>query len=147
VAGLLRHRAPSLPPDLAAAHLIATGDPLPGLEVGPKLNAFRTVSAPLVAVDQAPAGALALERGAPNPFRSSTVLAFSTAAEGPVRLRLYDGAGRMVREVVNEVLPAGRHARAWNGTSSAGARLASGVYVAVLESGGGTARQKLVLLR
>ncbi|HEY2953677.1 MAG TPA: S8 family serine peptidase [Candidatus Eisenbacteria bacterium] len=147
VAGLLRHRAPSLPPDLAAQHLIATGDPLPGLEVGPKLNAYRAVSAPLVAVDEAPAGALGLGRVAPNPFRSSTLLEFTTAASGRVRLSIYDLAGRRVREIVDEALPAGRHARAWNGTSSDGARLASGVYVAVLESGGGTARQKLVLLR
>ena len=148
VCGLLRHRAPSLGPQQAAQHIVATGDPLsPSLEIGPKLNAFRAVSQPLVSVDDAPASALAFERVTPNPIRSNAVLAFTTAAPGRVRLTLYDCAGRRVRELVDESLPVGRHARAWDGAASGGLHLASGVYVAVLESGERSARQKLVLLR
>ena len=148
VCGLVRHRAPWLTPQQVAAHLIATGDSIAFDEpIGPKMNAYRAVSAPLVAVADAPGAAPGLERGAPNPFRSSTVLAFSTAAPGWARLRLYDLSGRLVREIVNEFLPAGRHTSAWNGASADGRRLASGVYVAMLESGGLRAQQKLVMLR
>jgi hypothetical protein len=37
--------------------------------------------------------------------------------------------------------------REWNGTTADGGRLASGVYIAVLESGGRRIMQKLVMLR
>ncbi len=148
VCGLVRHRAPWLTPQQVALHVVATGDSIAfDQPIGPKLNAFRAVSAPLVAVEEGPGGPLRLDLVAPNPFRSSTVLGFTTPAAGWVRLRLYDFAGRLVREVVNGHLPAGRHARAWNGATAEGRRLGSGVYLAVLESGGLRSRQKLVLLR
>ena len=148
VAGLLRHRAPSYTPELVQSHLIANGVAIATDQpVGPKLNAYRTVSAPLVAVDDAALARPALERGVPNPFRAVTTLAFTTSAPGFVRLRLYDLEGRMVRELVNGHLPAGRHIRDWDGSSALGWRLASGVYLAVLESGGRRALQKLVMLR
>ena len=145
---LVRHRAPSLTPEQVAARMIATGDAITFDEpIGPKLNAYRAVSAPLVGVEDAPASVAGFDRVAPNPFRSSTVFAFTTAAPGPVRLRLYDLGGRQVREIVNESLPPGRYTREWSGAGGDGRRVASGVYVAVLETAGVRSRQKLVLLR
>jgi len=146
--GLVRHHFPSLTPAQVATRVIATGDAITfDQPIGPKLNAYSAVTAQLVAVADAPTGRLGLDRIAPNPFRSSTVLAFTTVAPGPVRLRLYDLGGRQVAEIVNESLPAGSFTRTWNGASADGRRVASGVYVAVLETGGLRARQKLVLVR
>jgi flagellar hook assembly protein FlgD len=45
-----------------------------------------------------------------------------------VSLRVYDIAGRMVRELVNESLPAAAHSVVWDGTDTGGRRVASGVY-------------------
>ena len=148
VCGLVRHRWPLLTPQQVAAHMIATGDVIAfDQPIGPKLNAFAAVNTPVLAVEEAPPVLLRLERGVPNPFRSATVLAFTTATSGLVRLKLYDLDGRLVREIVNEFMPAGRHERSWNGASADGRRLAAGVYMAVLENGGQRARLKLVMLR
>jgi len=148
VCGLVRHRAPALTPQQVAQHVVATGDVMVFSDsIGPKVNAYLAVSAPLVAVGEELSTPLRLEAAAPNPFRSTALLTFTTPEAGWVRLRLYDFAGRMVREIVNESMPAGRHARSWNGATAEGLRLGSGIYLAVLENGGRRARQKLVLLR
>ena len=146
VCGLVRHRSPAATPQQVALAVIATGDPITTDQpVGPKLNAYQAI-APIVAVEDAPLRSLSLD-GVPNPFRSSTVLAFTTPVAGWVRFGVYDLAGRLVGEVANEPLPAGRHVREWKAATASGSRLASGIYVAVLESGGLRVRQKLVLLR
>src|SRR5262249_4257921 len=87
VCGLVRHRWPTLTPQQVAAHMIATGDAIAFDEpIGPKLNAFAALNTPVLAVEDAPPAALHLGRGAPNPFRSATVLAFTTPAPGLVHL-------------------------------------------------------------
>jgi subtilisin family serine protease len=146
--GLVRHRFPALTPQQVAQRMVTTGDAITyDQPIGPKLNAHRAVSAPLVAVEDGPAAGFGFDRLAPNPFRSATTLSFTTVAPGPVRLRLYDFAGRLVREIASEHLPAGPHTRTWNGADASGHALPSGVYFATLESGVQMARGKIVLLR
>jgi subtilisin family serine protease len=148
VCALVRHHGPALTPEQVATRIVATGEAIAfDQPIGPKLNAYRAVNASLLAVEDVLPETPRFDRGAPNPFRTSTVLSFTTTTPGPVRLRLYDLDGRLVRELVNEFMPAGRHERTWNGASASGARLAAGVYLAVLESGGLRARQKLVMLQ
>jgi hypothetical protein len=144
----VRHRFPALTPQQVAQRMVTTGDAITyDQPIGPKLNAHRAVSAPLVAVEDGPAAGFGFDRLAPNPFRSATTLSFTTVAPGPVRLRLYDFAGRLVREIASEHLPAGPHTRTWNGADASGHALPSGVYFATLESGVQVARGKIVLLR
>jgi len=45
----------------------------------------------------------------PNPFNPSTNVSFELAVPGPVRVRIYDSRGQLVRELVNDYMPAGRH--------------------------------------
>ena len=77
--------------------------------------------------------ALRLEPGRPNPFGPMTTLAFELPRTGPVRLQIVDAAGRIVTTLVDGSLPAGRHARLWQGVTSAGARAPTGLYFARLE--------------
>jgi hypothetical protein len=91
---------------------------------------------------------LRLESARPNPFSGTTSIAYSVPAEGPVSLRIYDPAGRLVRVLLDETVPAGRHLTEWDGTDRSGSRTVSGMYFVRLETErGGTARQKLLLLR
>ena len=83
----------------------------------------------------------------PNPFHPSTTLRLELAQAGHVRWRIYDMRGRTVRTLLDTDLSAGRYVQSWDGADAAGHRVASGVYYAVAESPGGTARQKLVLMR
>lgn len=147
VCGLLRAHRPAITPDQARQLLIATGDALPfDHPMGPRVNAFHALQNELLAVGDAPRTALRLAGAAPNPFASGTTLRFSLAADGPVRLAIYDCAGRLVRELARGSFVAGAHEAEWNGRDAGGHLAADGVYFARLESGGRSLETKLVRL-
>ncbi len=89
----------------------------------------------------------ALQEPAPNPFNPRTEIAFRTGESGHVELRVLDLRGRTVATLVDEDRPAGEHAVVWNGRDTAGARVASGTYLAELRRGGKRAVQKLTLVK
>jgi hypothetical protein len=75
----------------------------------------------------------ALLRALPNPLPAGvacTIRFRGLAADvpGPARIDVYDVQGRLVRTVLNEIVPAGRGEVAWDGTGNNGARLPNGVY-------------------
>jgi hypothetical protein len=93
--------------------------------------------------DEEPPAAFALGPPQPNPFRARAVVPFDVPeAGGRVRLAVYDVLGREVAVLVDAEVEAGTHEAALEG-----ARLASGVYVVVLEGAGGRLNRKLTLLR
>lgn len=94
-----------------------------------------------------PADAPARFSAWPNPFNPRVSLRFALDREGPVRLCLYDLAGRRLAVLVDEVLAAGEHERTWKAADGDGRPLASGVYLAKLETSSGPMTKKLVLLR
>lgn len=83
----------------------------------------------------------------PNPFNPTTTVSFSLPADGAVDLAVYDLAGRRVRTLVSDVMPAGRHAVAWDGRDDAGRAMASGGYVARLEGVGVQDQHTMMLVR
>ena len=72
----------------------------------------------------------------PNPFNPATSIRFSLPRETTVSLRVYDVAGRLVRNLVQGPLPAGAHSFRWNGRTDLGRNAASGVYFARLQADG-----------
>jgi flagellar hook assembly protein FlgD len=62
-------------------------------------------------------------------------------------LAIYDAAGRLVRELVDEVLPAGQHQAYWDNRDANGRRVASGVYFAHLRSGDRLHAVKMIVLQ
>jgi hypothetical protein len=68
-------------------------------------------------------------------------------ARMPVRLAVYDVAGRRRATLLNRELPAGVTDARWNGSDDAGSRVASGVYFARLTCTEGARVSKLVMLR
>jgi hypothetical protein len=95
-----------------------------------------------------PAPALQL-RVIPNPFNPSTTIHFVLTESAPVRLDIYNAAGRLVRRLAGERLGAGPHAIPWNGRNGDGAPVASGVYFArcVRDDTGVVATARLVLVK
>jgi photosystem II stability/assembly factor-like uncharacterized protein len=85
--------------------------------------------------------------GYPNPFMARTTLSFTTTREGPVSLRVYDAAGRLVRELENGHRAAGDHRAAWDGRDADGQRVAAGVYLARLATSDGVATRRITRLR
>jgi hypothetical protein len=94
-----------------------------------------------------PALSFALDQNWPNPFNPVTRIAFSIDRRGPVSLRIYDIAGRLVRTLVSGSRPAGAYRETWDGLDASGARVASGIYFYRLESGQRSITRKALLLR
>jgi hypothetical protein len=64
----------------------------------------------------------------PNPGRSLATMRFGLPQSAAVSLRVFDAAGRLVRELESGVLPAGEYASTWDLRSTRGDRVAAGVY-------------------
>ena len=88
-----------------------------------------------------------LRPGFPNPFRSEANIVFTVKNPSPVRLTVYDIAGRRVRTLVDEVRLPGRHRVIWAGRDNHGQRVASGVYFCRLEVGRWSESRRLLRLR
>jgi parallel beta-helix repeat protein len=83
----------------------------------------------------------------PNPFNPTTTVHYSLAAPGAVQIRVYDVAGRFVRELVNRTEPAGDHVVPWNGIDRTGNPVASGIYFVKMDAGRESFTRKMVLLK
>jgi hypothetical protein len=83
---------------------------------------------------------------APDPFRYAAVLTFSTSADGPVELGVYDAQGRLVRWLIDARLPRGRHEAIWNGRDRNGRALPGGTYFCRLRTVAGTATGRMTRL-
>ena len=84
---------------------------------------------------------------APNPTHAGVDLAFDLPAATPVRLRIYDARGRLVKSLAERTYAAGRHLVYWDGTGEDGYRPRPGVYFARLVLGSNEYTGKVVLLR
>ncbi|HYE96468.1 MAG TPA: T9SS type A sorting domain-containing protein, partial [Rubricoccaceae bacterium] len=106
---------------------------------------FAITDPEIVGNEPEPGGApLAFVLGAPypNPFNPRAVVPFELSEPGAVRLTVVDVLGREVAMLANGLLPAGRHTATLDG-----ARLASGVYVVVLDAGGQRHTRKVLLVK
>ncbi|HET6348046.1 MAG TPA: T9SS type A sorting domain-containing protein [Candidatus Krumholzibacteria bacterium] len=83
----------------------------------------------------------------PNPFNPQTTLAFELRSGGEVSLMIYAIDGSYVATVYRGVLSAGSYAYPWNGLDHRGQRVASGVYLARLQTPDGNRSAKLNLLK
>ncbi len=83
----------------------------------------------------------------PNPFNPATTISFYVPNESPVRMVIYDTAGRRVRTLMDGTVHAGRGQVVWDGQSDTGRPVASGIYFCSLVTEGGARTRKLVLLR
>ncbi len=97
---------------------------------------------PVSAEPSAPALGFRLLPAAPNPFRSTTALAYELDRAAEVRLEVFDAAGRRVALLAEGWQEAGAHRARLEA-----ADLAAGVYVARLTAGGQTASRALTLVR
>ncbi len=78
----------------------------------------------------------------PNPFNSTTSIAYSLPMPERVTVKIFDLSGREVATLVDRRLEAGNHHVYWNGLN-----ISSGVYVCRMEAGSFTKSIKLALVR
>ncbi|MEK7746335.1 MAG: FlgD immunoglobulin-like domain containing protein, partial [Elusimicrobiota bacterium] len=83
-----------------------------------------------------------------NPLRGEKATAkYEILEPGQVTLRLFTVNGSLVRTLVDEAKPAGKGSVDWDGTNSAGSRVASGIYLLHLKAPGITKTQKIIVIK
>ncbi len=83
----------------------------------------------------------------PNPFNPRTTISYDLPEAGPVRLCVYDLAGRLLRTLVDEIRAQGSHDAVWDGRDASGRDVGSGTYLARLEFGGQVESVRMGLVR
>jgi hypothetical protein len=89
----------------------------------------------------------ALMQNYPNPFNPTTVISFALPRSSDVRIDLYDITGRLVRTLADETMAAGNHTITFDGRSSSGNQLATGVYFYRMQANGFVATKKMLLMK
>jgi hypothetical protein len=97
-------------------------------------------------VTPAPARALAVSDAFPNPFNPRVNLTFVLAEAGSATVRVYDIAGRAVRELLTGPFAAGEHRVAWDGLDVAGNAAASGIYFIEVQAASQRVVRKVALI-
>jgi len=78
----------------------------------------------------------------PNPFNPTTSINYGLQNDGYVEIMIYDAAGRLVEQLVNQHQTAGSYSISWNASTEA-----SGMYFAKMIAGDVVQTQKLVLMK
>jgi hypothetical protein len=110
--------------------------------------AFEILSDATGVCDESPPGAEATLRCLPNPLSSGTIVEYTVAREGQVRIDVYDVSGRRVACLVDSHVPhPGTRTATWDRRDDDGRELPSGVYFVRLEAGQETALRRVVLVK
>jgi len=99
------------------------------------------------APDHTPSASVNLAQNVPNPFNPSTTISFSVPNEARVKLQVFDVRGHLVRNLMDEIRPAGEQSVVWNGRDERGAGVASGVYFYRLDTGGKSLQKRMLLIK
>ena len=83
----------------------------------------------------------------PNPFAQSITVNYQLVAAGQVSLKVYNVAGQLVRTLTEGTALPGYYSQTWNGRDNGGRKIASGVYIMRLASGGQERTRKLVKIK
>jgi hypothetical protein len=87
-----------------------------------------------------------LYQNVPNPFSHETSISYYLPRDCHIELSIYDVAGRLVRTLYRGIQQEGPQRSLWNGRDERGIRMASGIYFCRLESAGGVARTRKMLI-
>jgi hypothetical protein len=72
---------------------------------------------------------LNLVQNYPNPFNDFTIIAWSQKTENRIILTVYNMLGKEVKQLMNDVMPAGQNFMSWDGTNSHRQKVPSGIYI------------------
>jgi endonuclease I len=103
--------------------------------------------APSHAPESVVVATILLHQNVPNPFNPSTTISYELKEAGPVRLEVYDVAGHLVRQLVQETQSAGHHQLNWNGRSQQGQMCSAGVYFYRIQADGESSTRRMLLVK
>lgn len=88
-----------------------------------------------------------LSQNFPNPFNSTTIIKYTLANQGNVRLKIIDILGKEVRTLINMNVSSGDHLIEWDGKNDYGVNVASGIYLFQLFSENFIEVKKMILTK
>jgi len=89
----------------------------------------------------------ALHQNVPNPVRLETMIQLDLPRDSDVQLHIYDASGRRVRTLAEGAMKPGSHRIPWDGLSSSGNPVASGIYFYEIRTDGFSARKKMSVIQ
>ncbi|UCC78865.1 MAG: T9SS type A sorting domain-containing protein [Candidatus Zixiibacteriota bacterium] len=93
-------------------------------------------------------GEFSMSQNYPNPFNNKTMISFDLSSSGDLELAVYDLLGREVAVLYAGRAEAGRTVVVWDGRSSSGDDLPSGIYFyRLMISGGETITRRMTFLK
>ncbi len=93
-----------------------------------------------------PTGRLTISSGLPNPFRETCTFVLNVPQARPARMCVYDVRGRLV-DVLYDGPADGPTEIVWDGRSSSGRSVSSGIYFVRAESGSMSTAVKVIMVR
>jgi len=97
--------------------------------------------------DQLVPAELTLRQNYPNPFNPTTTIRYGLPKEGRVLIAVYSILGQEVAVLQDGVQSAAYYNVVWNGKSSHGIEVPSGIYLIRLQAGDQQIMKKAVLIR
>ncbi len=88
-----------------------------------------------------------LKQNYPNPFNPTTKIRFALPSASNVVMTVYNAAGQKINELINNDYSAGIFEVSWNGKSSSGEILSSGVYFYTIDTKFGRFSKKMLLVK
>ena len=90
---------------------------------------------------------LSISGNYPNPFNPSTTIRFGLPEPSKIRMTIVNIKGQEIAELINTWQDMGRHEVIWDGKSSDGSSLASGIYFVLINDGKNYTTHKVMLLK
>jgi hypothetical protein len=81
----------------------------------------------------------------PNPFTDQTTVRFKLEKETNVSIDIFSLDGRKIATLIDSEMQAGEHTVKWDGTSTNGQKLSTGIYICTLKTNSVIATQKIIL--
>ncbi|MGA9120311.1 MAG: FlgD immunoglobulin-like domain containing protein [Bacteroidota bacterium] len=85
-----------------------------------------------------------LEQNYPNPFTTSTAIAYKLKTQEDIKVTIFDILGRVVRTMHTGTQSPGTHSILWDGSNASGHKVVPGVYFYSVQAGGQSQAKKMV---
>ncbi|TDI87854.1 MAG: T9SS type A sorting domain-containing protein [Caldithrix sp.] len=91
--------------------------------------------------------AFTLSPNYPNPFNPGTTIAFAVPTISRVQIKIFNLKGQLIRTLVEQDYPAGKHSTLWDGKDDNARNVASGIYLYEMKAGDVREARRLTLVR
>ena len=88
-----------------------------------------------------------LNQNFPNPFNSSTKISFQLDKSSRVKINIFDTKGELIKILFEGEKKSGNHELLWDGVSSNGLKVPSGMYMYEVIAGASSQSRKMVLIK